>query len=355
MSSNHTQTWLRNTIRAWLLGVTAILLACLPLVHTSATGSDFNLQVSPSPLVVSLTPGQTQTATLTVRNFSTHSETLQPGLSGLQVDANTQKVTLVPAIPADMSSWLHFSPSSLTVAPGANAQLTVSFATPQNVGFSYSVGITLTSTAATQQSSTGAAIKPEVVVFCLININRPDAKSQLSIENFAGDKSRYSFLPASFTVRIKNGGNVINQPAGTIFIQRSFNDAKPIATLPLNGAGGYVLPGTSRSFTSTWSTGFPQYSTGADGKRHLSWNWKRVSDLRIGRYVAKAVLVYNDGHQDVPVVASFTFWVIPWWLLTLAVLVVVVLIMGLIAWGWLLFKGTKKVKGYAAHAHRKKP
>jgi hypothetical protein len=324
-------------------------MACVPLARTSAAGSDFNIQVAPSPLVVSLTPGQTQTATITIRNFSNHSENLQPGLSGLHVDATSEKVSLTDTIPADMSSWLHFSQSSVTIAPGATVQLTLTFATPHNVGFSYSVAISLTSSRVTGQTNTGAGIKPQVVVFCLININRDDAKSALSIEGFASDKLRYAFLPADFTLKIKNNGNIISQPSGNIFIQRSLNDTKPVATLPVNAGGGYVLPGTMRNFTTQWGNGFPHYAVGKDGKKHLKWDWKHLNEFRFGRYVAKAVVIYDNGHQDVPLIASFTFWVIPWWLLLFLTLTLVVLVMGVVGWGWLIFKGTKKVKGYAAH------
>jgi len=354
MLSNQPIIWLRSMFRAWPLGVATILMACLPATAVHATGDDFNIQVSPSPLVVSLTPGQTQTATVTLRNFSNHTETLQPGLSGLQVDSSSQKVTLKATLPADIASWLHFTPSIITLAPGTSTKLTVVYNTPQNVGFSYSVGITLTSTQSRGQTNNGTAIKPEVVVFCLMNINRTGAKSQLSIQSFSGDKSHYTFLPASFTIKIGNTGNVISQPAGNIFIQRSFDDSTPIATLPINQGGGYILPGTTRGFTSTWSAGFPLYITDEGGKHHLHWDWKHVNELRFGKYVAKAVLIYDNGHQDVPIITSFSFWVIPWWLLLCAAVMSIVLIMGLVGWGWLLFKGTKKVKGYASHAHHKR-
>jgi hypothetical protein len=270
-------------------------------------------------------------------------------LRGIHVDANSEKVSLNDTIPADMGSWVHFSPSLLTIEPGKTAQLTITYNTPQNVGFSYSVAIALTSTRTTGKNSNGTAIKPQVDVFCLININRSDAKSKLDILSFGSDKSRYAFLPADFTVKIQNGGNIISQPSGTVFIQRSFSDNKPIATLPINKGAGYVLPGTSRSFTSSWTNGFPMYVATEGGKKHLKWDWKHLGDLRLGRYVAKAVMVYDNGQQDVPLIATYTFWVIPWWLLLIVTILLAAVVMGVITWGRLIFAGTKKVRGYASH------
>lgn len=351
MPTNH-RKWLRNLFRAWPLGVAAILIACLPMVRAGAVGNDFNIQVSPSPLLVTLTPGQTQTATLTVRNFSNHSESLVPSLSGVRTNGDGNNVSLTDVVPADMRSWVQFTPAAMTIGAGQSAELTIAYHTPQNVGFSYSVAISLTSTRAAAQTSTGTAIKPQIVVFCLININRSDAKSELSIEGITSGKARYAFLPADFSVRIHNGGNIISQPSGTIFIQRAFGDTKPIATIPVNKGGGYVLPGTSRNFGATWTSGFPVYATDANGKRHLSWDWRHIGELRLGRYVAKAVLVYDNGHQDVPIVLSTTFWVVPWWLIFLVIFLVIALVMGVITWGRLIFAGTKKVRSYAAH-HKK--
>jgi len=115
-----------------------------------------------------------------------------------------------------------------------------------------------------------------------------------------------------------------------------------------------VLPNTTRNFTASWDTGFPLYVSTINGKKHLSWDWKHISELRFGKYVAKAVVVYNNGQTEVPLTDSFTFWVIPWWLLSIVILTAIVLIMGIIGWGWLLFKGTTKVKRFAGHAHAKK-
>lgn len=354
MSSNHVQVWLRTIRVSGSFGVVALIMACMPAaIGHAASGDNFSVQVSPSPLVANPAPGEIQTATLTIRNFSNHSETLRAGLSGLTIEDNGRKVSPRGPIPGNMDAWVTFGQPQITIGPGATAPLRITFAPPQNVGFSYAGVVTLTSTGTATQQATGATIQPEVDVFCLVNINRSDAASKLSINSFHGNKSRYAFLPADFDVSVKNEGNIIAQPTGNIFIQRSFDDATPLAALPLNAGGGYVLPGTSRSFQSQWTAGFPSYIS-SHGQVHLHWGWKHVSELRLGRYVAKAVVVYNNGRQDVPLITSFTFWVIPWWLVTLVLVLGIVLVMGVVGWGWLIFRGTKKVKGYAANAHHKK-
>src|ERR1700733_2027982 len=253
MRINHIPQWLRSVIKMGPLTAAAILLAVVPLHKAHAAGNSFNVQVSPSPLVVNLTPGQTQTAVITIRNFSDHQESLQPNLTGIKVSPDSKQVQLHQVLPGDIANWMHFSASTITLGPGATAPLTVTFNTPQDVGFSYSVAITLTSTNTTQTPG-GTGVKPQVVVFALININRTDAVSKLAIASFTSDKSRYAFLPATFSLTVKNPGNIIGQPVGNIFIQRSYNDTKPIATLPLNADGRYVLPDISRTFAASWDS-----------------------------------------------------------------------------------------------------
>jgi hypothetical protein len=350
--SNH-KTWLRR-YAVWLLPVVAILITLYPLRAQAAdTGKDsgFNIQVSPSPLAVNLTPGKTQTATVTVRNLSNHSETLIPALNGFTMDRLSEKIELTNTIPLGLDKWITFKQSSITLAPGASQPLEIIYNTPKEAGFSHALAITLSPP--DRQGSSGTNIQAKVAVFNLVNINRPDAKRELKIESFKSLKSRYEFLPAEFELTLKNNGNVIDQPTGNLFIQRSFDDTDPIATIPLNKGAAYILPDTSRKFASSWNEGFPHYVTektagGNEETRRLSWDWKQLGSLRMGKYVAKVVIVYNDGQRDIPIVASYTFWVIPWRLIFFTVLIGGMLVTGLVVWGRMIFKGTKKVRKYAS-------
>jgi hypothetical protein len=87
---------------------------------------------------------------------------------------------------------------------------------------------------------------------------------------------------------------------------------------------------------------------GNEETRRLSWDWKQLGSLRMGKYVAKVVIVYNDGQRDIPIVTSYTFWVIPWRLIFFTVLIGGMLVTGLVVWGRMIFKGTKQVRKYAS-------
>lgn len=348
MRINHSYVWLRQKGK-WIVAIFIVLAAFVP-GRVQAAGSDFTVQVAPSPLVITVTPGKRQSATLTIRNSSNHPETLYPKLSGFTTDTSSKDIRLTDSPPAGVQEWVLFRDPSVIIPAGGTKNLDVIFNTPGTVGFSYSLAILLSRKPDNPVQGDGVRLQGAVAVFCLINVDRPDAKRQLAITGFSSDKSRYQYLPASFKIAVANNGNVIDAPKGTLFIQRSFDSNTPIAAIPLNPANNYVLPDVTRAYEAVWNNGFPLYTTGADGKRHVAWDWKKIGDLRFGRYVAKVVLTYNDGKRDIPLVASYTFWVIPWALILVLLLVVTVLAMGIFGWGRLLFKGTKKVHGYA---HRK--
>ena len=325
-----------------------MLALLLPLSTRAAEsgGDGFNIQVSPSPLAITLTPGQRQTATITIRNLSSHSETLTPQLNGFTIGSDGEKIELQSTVPLGLGEWISFKQQTITIAPGGSQPLEVIYNTPANVGFSYALAITLSQTDKKAEGQ-GPALKGSVAVFNLININRSDAKRELAVESFKSDKARYEYLPASFALTVKNSGNVIDQPAGNLFIQRSFEDTNPIATIPINQTNSYILPDTSRKLSTEWVDGFPHYVSDGAGKMHLSWDWSKLNSLRMGKYVAKVVLIYNDGQRDVPLIASTTFWVIPWKLIVATVVVGGLVITGIIAWIRIVMKGTNKVRKYA--------
>lgn len=327
-----------------LLWSAVIILAGLSSVpvHVSAAGSDFSLQVSPSPLVETVKPGASSEADLQIRNTGTKSEELKMALRSFTMEQATGKVTIGNDAPKDVSSWVTFSDPDFTVAPGALFVQHVQFDVPSDAGFSYSFAITVSRAHPATGSAGKAAIEGSVAIFTLVSVDRPNATSKIDLLSFSSKKKVYEFLPSEFSLELKNNGNTIIQPTGNIFIQHTAH-SQPLATLPVNAKNAYFLPNISRTITSEWTDGFPVYKTDTNGKKHLVWDWGTLQKLRIGHYVAKAVVIYNDGSRDVPIQTTVGFWVIPWRLLFGLLVVAVLIITGLVT----LLRKTGKV------AHRK--
>lgn len=327
-------------IRSVVLSLTGVIgfafLAALGVggsVH--AADGEFNLQVSPSPLVLTLKPGETTTQEVKIRNVGAKPEGLKIDARSFSIDNNTGQVKFDDdKKPAEIGDWVRFASPTFTVQPGEWYTEKLTFAIPKDAGFSYSFALVVTRQNATPMAGAGQTLEGKVAVFVLLNIDRPDATRKLEIQEFSTDQSVYEYLPAKLNVRFKNVGNTIVRPAGNIFIQRDGSDTTPINTLAVNPSEGYILPGSIRTLTAEWNDGFQVVHEGTDtsGKptSNVEWNWSNLSHIRIGKYTAKVVAIYNDGQRDIPLEGEVSFWVFPWKLL--AGLLVVIVLLGFGIW-----------------------
>lgn len=321
-------------MRKLLLLASAICLAAVMMGgHVVAAEGNFSLQVTPSPLVASVNPGASTQLELKIRNGGTDSENLKIEPRSFKINSSNGQVELNDTAPPDIASWIHFDHPAFTVLPGQWFTEEINLDVPKDAGFSYSFALVISRQSETQPTNGGRLIKGSVAVFSLINVNRPGATSKLDLAAFTSVHHFYEYLPATFDIHFKNTGNTIVQPSGNIFIQRGSTDRTPLATLDINNTKGYILPGSTRTLTSSWDDGFPAYQTvtAADGstKQQLKWNWSKLSSFRIGRYTAKLVAVYSDGQHDVPIMGEVSFWVIPWKILLGLFIVGLLLLLGL--------------------------
>lgn len=328
------------------------------VTHADTTPSDFNLQVSPSPLVTTVQPGVKTHLDLKVHNSGSGSEDLKIEPRSFTFDSKTGKVNLQDTSPGAIAGWVSFSSPKFTVPSGQSFTEQVILNVPKSAGFSYSFALVISRQKTPTPTGSERIINGSLAVFTLVNVDRPGAKSDLHVVNFSVSRHLYEYLPASLSVRFSNVGNTIVQPYGNIFIQRSSSSKDPLATLAVNETQGYILPGTERTVTASWNDGFATYQpvSQPDGstKNHLSVDWSKLSHFRIGRYTAHLVAVYNDGHHDVPIEGTVTFWVIPW----RAILAFIAIVVGLWFLGrWRNKRRTEKAvkRALAAQAAANKP
>lgn len=308
--------------------------------------SNFSLQVTPSPLVASLNPGQQTTLELTIRNTSTAKQSLKMGLSSFKVDEDSGEIVLGNDEPEDAKSIVSFSQPTFDLEAGEVLTQKIIVDTPQDAAFTYTFATTISRAKPVKPSGSGTAIEGSVAVFTLLNVDRPGAERKFELSELATNKRVYEYLPAEFSVKLKNTGNTLVQPKGNIYIQRGKDSANPITVMPLNPNSGYILPNTNRTLKSDWKDGFPLYEQVSDGdsgqtKHVLTWDWSKLSQIRIGKYTAKVVAVYDDGQRDVPVVAEVSFWVIPWRIIGAILIVLIIFTVGIVT---MIRKSTKLVK-----------
>ena len=327
------------------LNLTVPLVSAAPGL-TPAPDTGLALQVSPSPLVVSTKPGEQKTVEIKIYNAGTSSENLKIGLQAFKVDRNNSKVTLEPNMPVEVASWVTFADPNFSIKPGERFTERVTINVPATAGFNYNFALIINRQVPTKAAVGQSAIQGSVAIFTLLDVNRPGANRKLTITSLNTDRRIYEYLPAKLTVQMRNDGNTLLLPGGNAFIQRQSDSAKPISVLGINPGSLYLLPGVQREYFVNWTDGLPAYVTNQEAvntapQQHLEWNW-RNSHFRIGRYVARFVVVYDDGRRDVPVMAETSFWVIPWKLLLGLFIAVSILLIGLAATGRFVYRTLKR-------------
>jgi hypothetical protein len=177
-----------------------------------------------------------------------------------------------------------------------------------------------------------AVLTGGMATLVLLEAQVPNAKREVQVTDFSVDKQMFEFLPATFSVKLRNTGNVHLVPRGNIFITKG---QEAIATLDVNPSIGSILPDSPRNFAPAWSDGFPHYVTKTQDnqivldkqgqpEQELKWDFSQVSKLRFGKYTAKLLLVYDDGQRDVPIEATVSFWLVPWRLVIYIFIIIVV-------------------------------
>lgn len=291
---------------------------------------DFNLQVTPSPLVTTVKPGVKTQIELKIRNAGNSNESLRIDPRSFTFDSETGKVNLLENTPPPVSPWISFSAQKFIVRPGQWFSEQVALNVPTNAGFSYSFALVISRQNVQKPQDGTREITGSLAVFTLVNVDKPGAKSQLSVVSFTSDRKLYEYLPAELNVRFSNIGNTIVQPYGNIFIQRGVSSKKPLATLGVNDKKGYILPGTERTISAQWNDGFATYQTAPTdnekSNKHLEIDWSKLSHFRIGRYHANLVAVYSDGSHDVPINGVVSFWVVPWRAILCAIALIVIMV-----------------------------
>lgn len=318
------------------------LVVCMVLFPLSTSAQDGSLRIVTSPLPISLVtaPGTSISTALKVKNAGTEPENLRIDIMKFTAYEDTGKPALHDLEPTDaFGRWVRFSEPSFTVLPEEWKTITATFDVPVDASFGYYYAFVFTRVKDKEDlAPQETAVVGGTATLVLLEARVPNAKREIAVTEFKTDKTVYEFLPTRFTVSLKNSGNVHIAPRGNIFLSKG-ND-KNIALLDLNASKGSILPNSTRTFEANWKDGFPVYEETVENgvvvldtlgqqTHRLVWNFENASHLRIGKYTAKLLLVYDDGTRDVPIEGMVSFWVMPWRLLLAALFVIIFFSIGM--------------------------
>jgi hypothetical protein len=101
-----------------------------------------------------------------------------------------------------------------------------------------------------------------------------------------------------------------------------------------------VLPQSQREFNAVWDDAFavrvPKTENGVvvkDSKGNTvyttKYDFEHANKFRAGKYTAHLIMVYDNGERDIPIEATVSFWVIPWKILGVGLVVLVFALIGI--------------------------
>jgi len=232
-----------------------------------------------------------------------------------------------------LATWIE-APSQITLKGGEQKEIKYKIRVPNNTeNGGYFAAIFWGTSPPQQQGGTQVSVGAKVGILILLRVGENISEGGGLLEFSTKDNKRFfTSLPISFIYRFKNQGGDRLKPIGELKIKNSIG--LTAAELLANPSEGNILPGSIRKFTVDWEPKIEDQELKENAEGFFQIAKKQWQDFTFGIYKAKLSLEYGrkvkETAQD-----SYYFFVFPWQLLSLLVIVIVVA-------GYILRKGLKK-------------
>lgn len=276
--------------------------------------------ISPPLFDYSLNPGDTVSDVIKIYNESAAPITVYPIAANFTYGDDESGVPRFYSAKDNiygtaLTPWMQFSSDPITLQSRARANLPFSITVPNDgqPGGHYGA-ILLSRNPPSDVDGSAVGIGGQLASIMLLNVSG-DVIEDGYIEEFGflEGKTVYTHLPVNFFVRFKNEGTTHLRPTGNVFIKNMFG--RQSASIIVNPDFASVLPGSIRKFFFDWK------KSGVDSNSSELMN--ELRNFGFGRYKATVVLTY--GKDNKLATAERTFWVLPWMLMIIGLIVLVIL------------------------------
>lgn len=300
------------------LAIFGISFGALALVSNAATASAATststnagqaLEIAPPVITLSAKPGQTVQVQISLRDISSGSLVVDNAVNDFVAggEDGTPKILMDnngDTNPYSLKSWIN-PIASLLLAPHQIKTLNVTIKVPADATPGGHYGVIRFTAAPSELHTTGVSLSASLGSLIMINVSG-NTKESLAMSEFSVNKngktaSLFESTPITFTERIKNSGNVFEEPTGQIAITDMFG--KKIANVNVNLQSHNILPQSIRRFDVP-------LDSAVIGNRIL-----------FGLYHAKLHMTYGASKQILT--ANLDFWIIPYRLIAFSIILLV--------------------------------
>ncbi|MDQ7815377.1 MAG: hypothetical protein RDU25_06295 [Patescibacteria group bacterium] len=280
------------------------------------------LTISPPLVDKTMDPGQAEQGSVLLINESKQDQTFYASVQKfIPKGEEGQQEYLEESDNGGLPSWIFLDQKSITIAAGEKKEFKWSVNLPKNAEPGGHYATLFFSTNPDDAGGTAVGVGGKLGVLFLVNVNG-NIKESANVESFSlvaetldpsnpKEVSSINHLPAFFQLRVKNTGSVHINPNGQIDIYNMFGTK--VTSVPVNPKNNKVLPNSIRRITSFWGDIGDEVPTSFLGNLKAEW-----SGFAVGRYTAKVDAKY--GTQNQPLNAEVSFWVFPWRLALVALL-----------------------------------
>lgn len=284
----------------------------------------FALTVSPARVEITGDPGATLQGEIELFNEQEGTRTFFTSFENFEPSGDSGAPHFIGA-KDDLATWIR-SDNKITLESGVRVKVPYSITIPANAEpGGHFAAIFFGSQEPGATGGGQVSVGGKIGVLVLLRVSGQVAEGGGLLEFIAKDKQRFfSALPVTFTYRLNNTGGDRVVPLGEIKIKNTIQLTS--ATLLANKNEGSVLPGSARKFEVTWGevsqpANTTEQKTESPGFFEMAG--RQWSDFHLGWYTANLNLTYGVTNQTSN--ASYSFFVIPWQLLLIILIMLVII------------------------------
>jgi hypothetical protein len=304
-------------MRKWLISGAGVIVSGLfvlaPLSAFAATSGSLGQGLEISPPVVELTanPGQTISTTIRVRDVTKDELIAKGEVDDFGAGSNENGY---PQLLLDETGQTRYSLKywvagvpDLDLGPQELKAATIVINVPLDAEPGGHYGVVRFTGVPPNLQGTGVSLSASVGTLILLTVTGPVTHHLSMVQFDVGHNnvktdvfkiaSFFEQGPLDLLIRIRNSGTIHEQPTGTLYISDLFGTK--VTTIAVNPLRGNILPDSIRRFVETYP------------KKSL-----------FGYYTANLSLKYNGTGS---LTDKVSFWVIPWKLVLIVLLVLVIL------------------------------
>ncbi|MCX6727595.1 MAG: hypothetical protein NTX11_02165 [Candidatus Saccharibacteria bacterium] len=282
----------------------------LERVHAADPPPTQGIQISPVLIDLNTEKSNSYSLKITVTNVTAGDLALKQVVNDFRAkdDSGNPEVILDNSEPSNgfsFKNWVSLPPSIVLKSKESRViNATVNVPNDAEAGGHY--GVIRFSGVAPGEENANVSIAASVGVLVLARVNGTISES-LKLKDFYAEHNgkKTSLLqngPLQIVERVENNGNVHVKPKGTITVKNMFGST--VLTTPISDPAKNILPNSNRKFS-----------------QEIKQKWM------FGRYTARLDATYGYGNKVLS--GSFSYWVIPYKLILIVLLVLAVCIVGL--------------------------